>query len=335
MNKPAADYAALAPLLALLADGEFHSGRELGEQLGVSRTAVWKHLQKLEQFGLSLESAKGRGYRLDGGLELLDQETLLAHLHGATRACLSELEVLPLIDSTNTRAMERAAQGQSGYVCLAELQSAGRGRRGRAWVSPFGRNIYLSLTWSFDAGAAALEGLSLAVGVALAHVLRDLGIEDIGLKWPNDILCHGRKLAGVLLEMTGDPAGVCQVVVGVGLNVAMPSSSEPQIDQPWVDVQTLLAEAGLPSVARNFLAAALIDELLPLLHSYQADGFQAYRADWTALDAFADCQVELRSADKVVYGIARGVSETGALCLEIEGVRQYFYGGEVSLRAVS
>lgn len=335
MTKPAADYASLAPILTLLADGEFHSGRELGNQLGVSRTAVWKHLQKLEQFGLELESAKGRGYRLDGGLELLDRQTLRAHLHATTRTCLSELEVFPLIDSTNTRAMERAAQGQSGYVCLAELQSAGRGRRGRAWVSPFGKNIYLSITWSFDAGAAALEGLSLAVGVALARVLRDLGIEDIALKWPNDILCHGRKLAGVLLEMTGDPAGVCQVVVGVGLNVAMPASSENQIDQPWIDVQTLLSQAGLPPVARNFLAAALIDELLPLLQSFQRDGFQAYRADWMALDAFANCPVELRSGDKAIYGVARGVSETGALCLEIEGQLQYFYGGEVSLRAVS
>lgn len=335
MSKPAADYAALAPILALLADGEFHSGRELGQQLGVSRTAVWKHLQKLEQFGLALESAKGRGYRLEGGLELLDQQTVLAHLHGSARASVSELEVFPLIDSTNTRAMTRAAQGQSGYVCLAELQSAGRGRRGRTWVSPFGKNIYLSITWSFDGGAAALEGLSLAVGVVLARVLRDLGIEDIALKWPNDILCHGRKLAGVLLEMTGDPAGVCQVVVGVGLNVAMPPFSEHQIDQPWVDAQTLLAEAGLPPVSRNFLAAALIDELLPLLQNYQNDGFQAYRADWMALDAFAGCQVEVRAADKAVYGLARGVSETGALCLEIEGQRQHFYGGEVSLRAVS
>lgn len=335
MSKPAADYAALAPILILLADGEFHSGRELGEQLGVSRTAVWKHLQKLEQFGLALESAKGRGYRLEGGLELLEQQTLLAHLQGPARAWLSELEVFPLIDSTNTRAMARAAQGQSGYVCLAELQSAGRGRRGRTWVSPFGKNIYLSITWSFDAGAAALEGLSLAVGVALARVLRDLGIEDITLKWPNDILCHGRKLAGVLLEMTGDPSGVCQVVVGVGLNVAMPSSSVNQIDQPWVDVQTLLSEAGLPPVARNFLAAALIDKLLSLLQSYQEEGFSAYRADWMALDAFAGCPVELRAVDKAVYGLARGVGETGALCLEIDGHRQYFYGGEVSLRARS
>lgn len=335
MSKPTADYAALAPILILLADGEFHSGRELGEQLGVSRTAVWKHLQKLERFGLALESAKGRGYRLEGGLELLDRQTLLAHLHSSARASLSELEVLPLIDSTNTRAMLRAAQGQGGYVCLAELQSAGRGRRGRTWVSPFGKNIYLSITWSFDAGVAALEGLSLAVGVALARVLRELGIEGIALKWPNDILCHGRKLAGVLLEMTGDPAGVCQVVVGVGLNVAMPAASERQIDQPWVDVQTLLSEAGLPPVARNYLAAALIDELLPLLQNYQSRGFSAYREDWLALDAFADSPVELRAADRAIYGVARGVSETGALCLEIEGQRQYFYGGEVSLRAVS
>ncbi|MDQ2078206.1 bifunctional biotin--[acetyl-CoA-carboxylase] ligase/biotin operon repressor BirA [Marinimicrobium sp. ABcell2] len=335
MTKLLLDYAALEPLLILLADGEFHSGQELGDHLGVSRTAVWKHLQKLEVLGLPLTSSRGHGYCLEGGLELFDSDVLRAHLTPAAREALTELELFPLTDSTNARAMAKAALGRGGYVCLAEQQSAGRGRRGRHWVSPFGKNIYLSLSWCFESGAAALEGLSLAVGVALVRVLKELGLPELALKWPNDVLCHRSKLAGVLLEMTGDPSGACQVVVGVGLNVDMPEPASTGIDQPWTDVQSTLRKEGLPPVSRNFLAAALISELLVLLKDYETKGFEAYRKEWLALDAFAGREVELRATDRVIRGRVVGVGETGALCLDVNGEQQFFYGGEVSLRAVS
>jgi len=326
---------ALVSLLALLADGKFHSGQELGERLGVSRTAIWKQVQKLIQLELPLTSTRGQGYRLEGGLELLNKEIILTSLNPAVKDVLTELELLFLTDSTNAHALAKAGQGQCGYVCLAEQQSAGRGRRGRHWVSPFGKNIYLSISWCFESGAGALEGLSLAVAVALRRVLSAAGLTGLALKWPNDVLCHNRKIAGILLEMTGDPAGACQVVVGVGLNVDMPEGAAAGIDQPWTDVQSNLRHAGMPPASRNALTSALISELLLVLRNFELQGFAAYRQEWLAHDALVGREVELRAADRVVRGRMTGVGPTGALCLDVQGRQQLFYGGEVSLRAAS
>ena len=323
----------LNAILNLLADGEFHSGAELGDALGVSRTAVWKHLQKLEPLGLALTSVKGKGYCLPGGLELLDRERILGAVDASARSLVSELDLRTIADSTNTRAQARAAAGEArGYLCLAEQQTAGRGRRGRDWVSPFGKNIYLSAVWGFDGGVAALEGLSLAVGVALVAALERCGLSGASLKWPNDLLWQERKLAGILLEMSGDVDGYCQVVVGIGLNVAMPEKAAEAIDQAWVDVQAMAAAQGVAPVSRNALVAAILSELLPLLASFQSRTFTRWQERWEALDAYRDCPVALSTASSSVAGIARGVSETGALKVEVDGVLQQFHGGEISVR---
>lgn len=326
---------AVSVLLSRLADGEFHSGDELGQRLGISRSAVWKQLQKLEELGLALESVRGRGYRLRGGLELLEYQAILSALTPLARTCLNELDVLPVTDSTNARALLKAAQMRSGYVCLAEQQLAGRGRRGRSWVSPFGRNLYLSASWGFDGGAAQLEGLSLAVGVTVCRVLEQVGLEEIQLKWPNDLLWRGRKVAGILLEMAGDPAGQCHVVVGVGLNLAMPEAAATAIEQPWVDVCSACEGEGVAPPSRNELAASLINEILPLLASYAREGFGIYREAWQQRDAFAGKAVVLSSTRTELKGVARGVDDQGALQLEVEGRVQTHYGGELSMRAVS
>lgn len=318
----------LQAILALMADGEYHSGKDLGELLGVSRTAVWKHLQKLEAYGIPLESVKGKGYRLRGGLELLDADRIRAGLSPVAAGFLSELDVRQSVDSTNVQAMARAvAGGAHGYVCLAEHQSAGRGRRGRAWVSPFGQSLYCSVVVEFSGGAAALEGLSLAVGVALVRAAKQLGAEGVGLKWPNDVLWQGRKLAGVLLEMTGDPAGACQVVVGIGLNVSMAQESAADIDQPWADMNQVL-----PGVSRNELAAVMLDQLLPVLATYHLQGFAAYRQEWEAAHVHAGSDVRLLTVSEDIAGVALGVTDSGALRLQIGDTVQEFNGGEVSLR---
>lgn len=329
------DEATLSRLLQTLSSGDYHSGDELGQRLGISRAAVWKQLQKLGELGVELESVRGKGYRLKGGLELLERDCLWAGLSDLTRARLTELDVLSVTDSTNSQAMQRAARGQSGYVCLAEQQTAGRGRRGRTWVSPFGRNLYLSVSWGFDGGAAQLEGLSLAVGVAMCQVLEAEGVKSVGLKWPNDVLWQQRKLAGVLLEMTGDPAGACQVVVGVGLNLAMPGSPALDIEQPWADLETVCAAEHCPMPGRNALATRLIDALVGLLSSYHLEGFSAWRDDWLARDAFAGRRVVISSGARTEEGIARGVDINGALMLEQAGERILCHGGELSMRAVS
>jgi BirA family biotin operon repressor/biotin-[acetyl-CoA-carboxylase] ligase len=331
------DDISLQALLAVLADGCFHSGQELGEILGVSRAAVWKQLQKLEPLGIRLQSVKGKGYCLEGGLELLSASSIVAGLDPLARQLLAQLDIHPVIDSTNAQALRDGLTCGSGYTCLAEFQTAGRGRRGRTWVSPFGKNIYLSLLWTFDGGAAELEGLSLAIGVTIAEVLQRLGVSDIQLKWPNDVLWRKRKLAGILLEMTGDPAGVCQVVVGIGVNVAMPAEAADSIDQPWVDMRSILNELNLPaeSLGRNQLVAALLSELLPLLSRYQLDRFASYRMRWETLNAYAGKTVEVRMANSEVVGELLGVNEAGALRLQTAAGEQLFYGGEISLRVAS
>lgn len=327
------DDPSLRSLLYLLADGEFHSGRELGDILGVSRTAIWKHLQKLEALGLSFSAIKGKGYRLDEDLDLLDAGQIQQTLSSEVSKLLSNLEISLLLDSTNSHVMRFGATRSSGYVCLAEQQTAGKGRRGRPWVSPFGRNIYLSVLWCFEDGVTALEGLSLAVGVAIAEAVEACGIGEVELKWPNDVLWHKRKLAGVLLEMTGDPAGSCQVTVGVGLNVAMPAASALGIGQPWVDVQSILRETGSSKlVTRNQLVVALLEKLLPLLKNFHEKKFAAYQSRWEALNAHAGQVVELHSANSLIRGTMLGVTATGALRLQTLSGEELFYGGEVSVR---
>jgi len=318
-------------IIRLLADGEVHSGEELGETLGVSRTAVWKQLKKLEKLGLYLTVIKGKGYSLKRGLELLEVSDIQSELSEEAAQLMGELDLHRSIGSTNTHAMARANSGNShAYVCLAEHQSDGRGRHGRRWVSPFARNIYLSIVWEYDGGAAVLEGLSLAVGVAIVQALSENGIDDVQLKWPNDLLWKGQKLAGVLLEMTGDAAGRCQVVVGVGLNVDMLTQEASEVDQAWVGLSSISDR-----VSRNTLVASLLNKLLPLLSSYDKKGFAPLRQTWESLDYFRDSEVEIRSGERVTVGKVCGVTDSGALRLQTQSGEQLIFGGEASLRGAS
>ena len=315
-------------LITELADGAYHSGEALGKQLNVSRTAVWKQLRKLADWGIELESCKRRGYRIPGGLSLLDLSQIRQQLVAQAAKELHCLEVHQTVDSTNELAMRSAQQGSaSGSVFLAEAQSAGKGRRGRTWVSPYGRNIYLSVVYGFSGGVAAVEGLSLAVGVAVVRALEAMGVRDLGLKWPNDIFWSGRKLGGVLLEINGDPAGACEVIVGIGINVQMSVREAAMVDQEWVN----LSEITSSFLDRSNVAAHILNGLLPLLGSYGDCGFSRYRDAWLALDCFDGQPVALVAGETTVAGVARGVNETGALCIETADGFRFFSGGEISL----
>lgn len=317
-------------LLPLLANGEFRSGQDLADILGVSRTAVWKQVNRLtEESGLLIESVKGKGYRIPGGIDLLDASQVTSAMSTRAHGLMTRLEILDSVDSTNAEIMRRSEQC-SGLVCTAEQQTAGRGRRGRHWVSPYASNLYLSLLWEFGQGATALEGLSLAVGVAVARALQSCDVSTVELKWPNDVLYEGAKLGGILLEMNGDVAGACRVVIGVGLNVAMPATASEAIDQAWTDINTI-TESRHPG--RNLLLAALLDELLPMVADFEQQGFAHWRDDWLSLDAFAEEPVILDTGTVQMGGIARGVDERGALLLETESGVQTVFGGEISLRA--
>jgi BirA family biotin operon repressor/biotin-[acetyl-CoA-carboxylase] ligase len=318
-------------LLGLLADGELHSGADVARALGVSRAAVWKALHRAaEDYGLALECVRGKGYRLREPLELLDAAHIAARLSPTTRERLVGVEILHSVDSTNSWLMQAATAGAaSGQVCLAERQVAGRGRSGRGWVSPFGRNIYLSILWRSALAPAQLGGLSLACGVAAARVLRDAGVADIGLKWPNDLHWRGRKLGGLLLEVAGESHGPSHVVVGIGINRSLHEAEGSAIDQPWVDLASILPGA-LPG--RNTLAAALIDALLRALSDYGAAGLGPFLADWRDFDAYQGAAAELIMGERRISGTCAGISDDGALLLDTDTGRRVFNAGEVSLR---
>lgn len=308
-----------------LADGKFHSGSELGAGLGITRGAVWNAIRKLSSRGLAVESVPGRGYRLAQPVELLDAERIGGHLVKSSHL-LSRLDLLFEVDSTNRYLVQQGMAGTpSGHACLAETQTAGRGRRGRDWVSPLGANLYLSLLWRFNDGPARLAGLSLAVALAMVRAFRGLGIEGIGVKWPNDLLWQGKKVAGVLLEVSGESSGPCQVVIGIGVNIGMRPGTE--VGQPWADLQAIQ-----PGLSRNAVAGALLDELLALLATFDATGLRPWLDEWRAVDLYAGRRVVLLLHHREVIGIARGIDADGLLRLETAEGIQRFASGEVSLR---
>nr|VFK15678.1 MAG: BirA family transcriptional regulator, biotin operon repressor / biotin-[acetyl-CoA-carboxylase] ligase [Candidatus Kentron sp. LFY] len=318
-------------LLRLLSDGHFHSGKDLGSALGIGRSAVWKLARSLETMGIDVFAVRGKGYRLSAPIDLLDRDRILAEVGPEAMGLLANIEVLPEVDSTNNYLMSRASQGvHDGHVCLAEYQSAGRGRRGRRWVSPLGANIYLSVLRYFGALPDGPQGLSLAVGVAVASALASVGVADVGLKWPNDLLWRDRKLGGILLELAGEPGGHWQVVVGLGVNVDLPVDSAKLIDQPWVDLKTIAGDVG-----RNLVAGRILRYLLLELERFSRHGFAPFRPLWESHDVTRDRPVVIKDLHREIRGFARGVDDTGALLLSVDGEVQRILSGDLSLRIES
>ncbi|MDX2320551.1 MAG: bifunctional biotin--[acetyl-CoA-carboxylase] ligase/biotin operon repressor BirA [Moritella sp.] len=308
-------------LIRLLADGEFHSGEVLGETLGVSRMAVSKQVKVLETIGLDVFKVTGKGYKLSSPLQLLDAE-LIANGSGIT------VESHQVLGSTNQHLLDKAALLHKGHSCFAEYQTAGRGRRGNKWVSPYGSHLYTSTYWSLDAGIQAASGLSLVIGIAVARTLTDLGIPNTQLKWPNDVYVDGKKIAGVLVEIIATAGGECHLVIGLGLNVNMPLQAGLEIDQAWTDISQQLQ----PPIDRNQLATRYLSHLVKILTDFEQLGFCHFVEEWNECDAFKDCPVVLTLGVKQKHGIAKGIDHTGALLLEVDGVISPHVGGEVSLR---
>lgn len=310
-------------LIGILADGEFHSGEQLGEQLGMSRAAINKHIQTLRDWGVDVFTVPGKGYSLPDPIQLLNEELIKSQIDTGLVA------VLPVIDSTNQYLLDRLETLQSGDACIAEYQQAGRGRRGRQWFSPFGANLYLSMFWRLEQGPAATVGLSLVIGVVIAEVLRELGAEDVRVKWPNDLYLNDRKLAGILVELTGKTGDAAQIVIGAGINLAMRNVATDVINQSWINLQ----EAGI-NIDRNALAIRIIKELRKALQLFEEEGLVPFLPRWESLDNFINRQVKLIIGNREIYGISRGINEQGGLLLEQDGVIKPWVGGEISLRGV-
>lgn len=312
-------------LLLALAAGPV-SGDALARAEGLTRAAVWKRIQALRRAGVAIQARAGRGYALAQPLDLLDAQAIRAAL--PSPLSLAELDVAWSLDSTNAELLRRPPPAAGATVLLAERQSAGRGRRGRDWVSPLGANLYLSVLRRFEGGLARLGGLSLVAGVACAEALRDLQVDEVTLKWPNDVLLDGRKLGGLLIEGGGEHGGPARAVVGIGLNLRMPATAGEGIAQPWADLATRL-----PGLSRNALAATVLGRLLPALDTFDGEGLGPFLPRFAALDALRGRMVEILHADgSRQHGRALGVASDGALRLDMDGREQLVYAGEASVR---
>jgi BirA family biotin operon repressor/biotin-[acetyl-CoA-carboxylase] ligase len=320
-------------LLHALADGQMHSGEELARAFGVTRAAIWKQIAKLADYGLTVEAAAGAGYRLERRLDLLDEEALRAALEPGVAARLSKLELHTEVDSTNRRLLVAPPPIGSVDVCVAEFQTAGRGRRGRRWLAPLGSGIALSIGWQFAGVPTEPSALTLAVGVAVRRVLERIAGITISLKWPNDLVVDERKLGGILLEMTAEAHGGAHVVVGVGLNLALPVALLRSLcDWPRgaVDLTTALGREPPP---RAVLAGALVNELTALLVDYPTQGFAAYRTEWRSADFLRGRTVRLDEPTGRLFGTALGIDADGALLVETKGGKRRVLAGDVSVRS--
>jgi BirA family biotin operon repressor/biotin-[acetyl-CoA-carboxylase] ligase len=263
--------------------------------------------------------------------ELLDKFRITTDLSGDAASLLADIYIHPTLPSTNTYLIQQAARGYpvSGFVCLAEEQTAGKGRLGRYWVSPFASNLYLSVLWRFDLPIKRMSILSLAVGAAIARALRLMGVEKAGVKWPNDIFWHDRKLAGILVELSKINDSSCYAVVGIGINVHMPA--DINIDQPWIDLAGIMS--GGHNVSRNQLAARILNQLLPLLNAFSQTTPTSIIKLWQEYDVLKDRDVVVKLSNSSFSGTARGVSDDGSLLLEMEsGLIRHYAAGEISIR---
>ena len=324
----------VARVFAALADGEFHSGEQLAETLGVSRSAIWKAVESLRELRATLHAVQNKGYRLRSGSDALDSERIIGFLPPAVRSHVRSVETAWTVDSTNTVLLGRQNPpfGASD-VLLAEYQTAGRGRRGRTWVAPPGGSICLSLSWAFREVPQDLGALGLVIGVCALRALRDSGLEEARLKWPNDIVVAGKKLGGILIELRAESDGPACVVIGIGLNVALGGTVLEAIGETGV-AATDLATAGLKQPSRNAVAAALVTQVIHGLLVFEKEGLRPFAEEWRAADSLRGRQIDVHTLDGVARGLARGIDLHGALVVETpHGVRR-FISGDVTVRAV-
>lgn len=320
-------------ILSLLADGRLHDKEELSSALD-SQTDIFSYIRHIsEQLGLQISAVEDIGYQLNSPLELLNQKKITAHLNYKSLSLISSLEIYEQINSTNSYLVERAQHNAlSGSVCFAESQTAGRGRLGRQWLSPFGTNIYLSILWHYHQTApVAISGLSLAVGVAVIRALKahfpTMELE-IGLKWPNDLYSRGKKLGGILIEASTTTDSSCIAVIGLGLNLFLPEAHADSITQPWTDLTQI---TGQKILHRNKLASLLLNHLLPVIADFANDGIKSYVNEWCQYDCMTGKHARLFHAKQTITGFIEGIDDNGLLLLKLaDGRIQAFASGEVS-----
>jgi BirA family biotin operon repressor/biotin-[acetyl-CoA-carboxylase] ligase len=319
----------LSNLIRVLADGERHTGVSLATYFGVSRKTIDEEIYRLATAGVQIEALRARGYRIKRRPDLLHAPTILQMLRPRTRRLLFDIQSLMETDSTNSHLMRQGASGApAGQVCVAEMQTAGKGRRGKEWISPFAANLYMSLLWRFEHYSRGTDRLSLITALAVADALTALGAQSLALKWPNDLYWRYQKLGGILLESATQAGGGAYVVIGIGVNVRMPISAAEKIDQPWADLTAVL-DGNVPP--RNLLAARLLDTIVTAVHSFEHKDELNLPQAWRRYDYLYGEVVELENHAGRQRGTALGIDTEGRLLLDINGRRQAFACGEIRL----
>jgi BirA family biotin operon repressor/biotin-[acetyl-CoA-carboxylase] ligase len=323
----------LPALVGAIADGSARSGNDLAKTLGVTRAAVWKQIQGLRERGLVIAALPAQGYRLDAPVDLLDAGRILGGMAPLARSRIAGIDVHWQLDSTSSELLRRAgSDARDGIVCLSEIQTQGRGRRGRSWHMPVTGGIAMSLLKRFEGGMSSLAGLSLVVGIAVAHALDDCGIPDVGLKWPNDLVVNGAKLAGILVELGGDALGPCHAVIGIGINHRLGANGGAPIDQPWTDLAILACGAPPP---RNRVVARVLERLIATLDRFAVLGFAAFAAEYARRDTLRGRRVSVLRPDGRHEGVVRDIDVRGALLVAFDDGERSIDSGEVSIRGIA
>lgn len=337
-------------LINHLSDGEFHSGEQLGKTFGLTRSGIWKIVKQFKTWGIEIDSITNKGYRIPGGLELLDPEKIRALIEPAQQVKLNNLEIFNTITSTNDYLLNHSSEKKEETIaCFAERQTQGKGRRGRAWISPFAKNIYLSLLWHFPSDPSTLSGLSLAVALAVVSALKEYGVtKHIRVKWPNDVLWKNQKLAGILIELSCEAHNTCRTVIGIGINLDMSSFSGDEISQPWIDIKTILQDiqqeqaisskmstdnvCKATSINRNTFAGTLLNELIKTVILFQNEGLTPLIPLWQTLDITFGKIITIQTPTTVITGISRGIDAHGHFLLEnSNGEIKSYSSGEISI----
>lgn len=304
----------LKKLTSILSDHEYHSGTDIGKQLGLTRSGVWKLIKQLSALGIDIESGTNKGYKTENILEFLDPEQIKKNISDKHLHLLNDFFIYDSMTSTNDYLVTHAKQiKNSNAVCFAEHQTAGRGRLGRTWVSPFLSNIYMSLLWNFHFDMTALSGLHILTGISVMKALQKITkIQGLQLKWPNDILWNHCKLGGILIDIIGEYNGLCSVVIGIGLNVNMPEQFTSHIEKP----NTAINRITHTTLSRNHLAGILLDQLISDLIQFSHAGLSDFINDWEKYDCLAGNLINISTATESLTGIAKGIDEHGRLLLE-------------------
>ncbi len=318
----------LLKIVNILNDTQFHAGDEIGNKLGITRSAIWKAIKKLNKYQIKVTSIKGKGYAMQEPLVLLDDKKIKQVLDPAIKKDI-DLTLLETTDSTNNY-LKKISSKNRFKICLAEHLTQARGRFQRAWHAPFGQNIYLSCQYRFAKDLSELAGLSLVIGLAIIKTLHEFGLNNkIMIKWPNDILWQRRKLAGTLIEVSAETHGHCEAMIGIGLNVNMLDADNDVVSQPWASLRQIQNKY----FDRNVVVAALINHLVNYIQQFELHGLAHFMEEWNASDCLLGQSVTIINGKEEVQGLAQGINEQGHLLLKLPNGRTHaFSSGDASVK---